>query len=58
MNYIKKLQQENEEKQEKIQELEDKIHELKMYLLSDKFSAEGDLQNYVNVRDIFLRLEN
>jgi hypothetical protein len=58
MNYIKRLEIENEEKQNRIQELEDRIHQLKVYLDNDKFKGEGDLQGYVNIRDIFLRLQN
>jgi hypothetical protein len=56
MNYIKRLQEENQEKQTRIQELEDKIVEVMRYINSDKFKAEGELQGYVNIKDIALRL--
>ena len=56
MNYIKRLQEENQEKQNRIQELVDKIAEVMRYVNSDKFKAEGELQGYVNIKDIALRL--
>lgn len=55
MNYIKSLQEQLKEEQEKRQELEDKISELKHYLNLDKFKS-GELEGYVNVKDVFLRL--
>lgn len=56
MNYIKQLQEDNQDKQNRIQELEDKIAEVMRYINSDKFKAEGDLQGYVNIKDIALRI--
>jgi uncharacterized protein YlxW (UPF0749 family) len=56
MNYIKQLQEGNQDKQNRIQELEDKIAEVLRYINSDKFQVEGELQGYVNIKDIALRL--
>jgi uncharacterized protein YlxW (UPF0749 family) len=56
MNYIKRLQEDSQEKQNRIQELEDKIAEVLRYVNSDKFKVEGELQFYVHIMDINLRL--
>jgi cell division protein FtsB len=54
MNYIKKLQQENEELKDDIKKIKDDVTDLFIYLQSSKFQED----NYVNRSDIFLRLEN
>lgn len=56
MNYIKQLQQDILDKDQKIRELEEQIADLRAYMLSDKFQAEGDLQGYVNIKDVLLRI--
>jgi negative regulator of replication initiation len=58
MNYIKKLEMEIKEKNEKIEEINQIVNELRRYLNSDKFRAEqSDLQNYVNIKDVLIRLQ-
>ena len=57
MNYIKKLELETKEKDERIKEIEETINDLRRYLSLDKFKAEqNDLQGYVNVKDVLTRL--
>jgi len=57
MNYIKQLQTDNKEKEQKINDLRDMIFELRSYVLSDKFKSNCELSGYVNIRDILLRTE-
>lgn len=57
MNYIKKLESENEEKQREIERLEQKIQELRIYLDNPKFKMEGELQGYVNIADVYRMLD-
>jgi hypothetical protein len=57
MNYIKRLQNENDEKEKTIEQLRDIMHELRLYMMSDKFQGNCDLSGYVNIRDVLLRLE-
>lgn len=54
MNYIKKLQLENKEKDEKLAAIREDVNALYRYLQSEKFYT----NTYVNKNDIFLRLEN
>lgn len=56
MNYIQRLQIELKEEQEKRQEIEEKISDLFRYLNLDKFKH-GELESYVNIKDVFLRLQ-
>ena len=57
MNYIKKMEMEVREKSLEIEAINDKINELRRYLNSDKFQSEqNDLQGYVNIKDVLLRL--
>lgn len=58
MNYIKKLQLEVENKQERINELEEIIFQLKRYVNLPKFHCEGELQGYVHIKDVLLRLND
>lgn len=58
MNYIKQLQETTQEQEQRIAELEQRIADLKRYVNSDKFQCEGELQGYVNVKDILLRLRD
>jgi len=53
MNYIKSLQEENQELKNIIKESQDQIHELYQYLHSSKFHND----NQVRTNDIFLRLD-
>lgn len=54
MNHIHQLQHETRQKGKIIKKYEELVHELSMYLLSDKFAKE----NYVNVNDVLSRMEN
>lgn len=58
MNYIKQLQETVQEQEQRIAELEQRIADLKRYVNLDKFHCEGELQGYVNIKDILLRLRN
>lgn len=58
MNYIKQLQETTQEQAERIAELEQRIEDLKRYVNLDKFHCESELQGYVNVKDILLRLRD
>ena len=53
MNYIKQLQQENQELKNTIQEIDQIILDLYRYLSLPKFHED----NHVNTRDIYLRLD-
>jgi hypothetical protein len=57
MNYIKQLQDDKKDKEQKIEELEGMISELRSYMLSDKFNSGCELSGYVNIKDILLRLD-
>jgi hypothetical protein len=57
MNFIKQLQSDNADKDQEIKDLRDAIGELRMYMLSDKFNSNCELNGYVNIKDILLRLE-
>jgi negative regulator of replication initiation len=51
------MEMEIQEKSLEIEAINDKINELRRYLNSDKFQAEqNDLQGYVNIKDVLLRL--
>lgn len=52
MNYIKQLEEDKRELQEKVDELEAKIHEIVVYLALPKFSQDI----YVNKYDILRML--
>lgn len=56
MNYIKRLEQENEELKKQLAEIEDKIIELKIYMSSDKFKSGNELDGYVNIADVWHRI--
>jgi len=58
MNYIKKLQQENKQMLNTLSDIETLIYELRSYLLSPKFTNEGELQNYVNTKDVLSYLSS
>ena len=55
MNYIKKLQLDVEAANDEIVRLNDIISELRSYVQSSKFTADGDLQGYVSVQDVLNR---
>jgi len=48
MNYIKRLERDNEE-------MAEVLNELRLYLHTDKF--QGSLNDYVNVKDVLNRIE-
>lgn len=52
MRYIQQLQQDVKQLNNTVCDVESLLLDLRSYLLSDKFSAEGELQNYVNVKDV------
>lgn len=47
-----------QEQEQRIAELEQRIADLKRYVNLDKFHCDGELQGYVNVKDILLRLRD
>lgn len=57
MNYIKRLEQENDGLKGRLTYIRDRLNALEEYLNSDKFHTGHELDGYVNIRDIFLRLE-
>jgi hypothetical protein len=56
MNYIKKLETTLRSRDFELETLRAGLLDLKVYLTSAKFSSPGELQNYVNVKDVLLRL--
>ncbi len=56
MNYIKRLQKENEAKDAKIKALEEGLQSIENYLSLPKFREEHKFAGYVNVSDVFLRI--
>ena len=57
MRYINTLQNQVKERNETLSEISTGILELKSYLLSEKFRCGDQLDGYVNVKDVLLRLE-
>ena len=53
MNYIKRLEEENREKNEAVVKGLGAINEIRRYLNSEKFRCGDDLDGYVNVADMF-----
>lgn len=58
MNYIKKLQKDNEEKAECIKALSQELNFLEEYLLSSKFRCGDELDGYVSTQDVLNRIDN
>lgn len=58
MNYIKRLEADVQDRDERIEHLEEIIYNLKRYVNLDKFHCEGELQGYVNIKDVLLRLRD
>ncbi len=57
MNYIKKLQTENETLKARIAAFESGLDSIKQYVTSSKFSCGDAKDGYVAVEDIILRVE-
>lgn len=56
MNYIKRLQLRNKAKQARIDELENSLSSLRGYLESHKFNCGDELDSYVQISDVLLRI--
>lgn len=56
MNYIKRLEGEKKDAQEAREKALEALQELEVYLDSAKFRCGDDLDGYVNVSDVVLRL--
>jgi hypothetical protein len=58
MNYIKQLQADVKEKQEKIENTQREIQAFKMFLHSPKFqSTETERKDWIATGDVFIRLQ-
>ena len=58
MNYIKGLEHKNKQLMNTLSDVESLIGELRLYLLSSKFTQEGELQNYVCTKDVLSYLSS
>lgn len=56
MNYIHRLQQENEQLRNAARAAQEATSDLREYVNSAKFRSGDALDNYVNVQDVILRL--
>jgi len=56
MNYIHKLQEEVQEKDQELKAVQDGLANLREYLLSGKFRCGDSLDGYVNVQDVLNRM--
>ena len=56
MNYIKKLELDNKNLVENINQIRQEIDLLRSYLNSSKFNCGDSLDGYVNVKDVLNRL--
>ena len=57
MNYIKRLQNENQEKLDAIKAVREEFNLLEKYLLSDKFRCGDELDGYVSVQDVLNHID-
>jgi len=60
MNYIKRLQRENEEAKRRLQEVQDICQQYRAELLSPKFTGvdlDGSSKDYMGTSDIDIRLQ-
>jgi len=58
MNYIQKLKEENVEYINKINSALDEIIAIRCYLQSNKFCCGNELDGYVSISDVQVRLDN
>jgi hypothetical protein len=56
MNYIHKLQKDNEGLKDEINIIKESLDDLRRYLNSSKFQCGDELDGYVNVKDVLDRL--
>lgn len=56
MNYIKQLEIDNKALLASIDLINQQINDLRIYLNSEKFRCGNELDSYVNVSDVLLRL--
>ena len=52
MNYIKRLEMENKQKEAELQEMKNQIIQLRKHMQSKKFHCGDDLDNYINVQEV------
>lgn len=57
MNYIKSLQKRIKEVNSNISKAREELYTLQTYLSSSKFNCGDELDQYVNIQDVFSRIE-